>query len=504
MVPGPYEAGEKGKHKPWFILTAELSLWLPAFAFIPSAKKWCNLNLLEKAEEGPSTSRFPKAPITPHTTISSLPTPKTYVYAFAVGRWFNRKNAPSIGCPATRELPSVCDLQNQMFQGKTSMQQMRGQRHNIHKTTPLSPAVLPSMERGSTPEFSLLDSQFGTLDTTMLDSGAHDYLSMLPVDLDFSPIPSYANAMDSSDGSADDALGMSHGRLAAEGYVPYQPDLHFFLSGHDAGAQEETEGNAAGTSECSLPHKQLFQELGSLQSQVLSRQPEGIRMALQLMGQLCCQQDSPLDADLSPLELEYRANTLVDESRVVTDTVNEMLQCAGSDDGYFLAVVCLVMSKVLDAYVKAAQALAARERDGQRSSSSSSSTMSSWSASGTDSASSGSPKMKGKDPKAVQQLLDDLYQVRTSMNHLGAKIVSVCSRRDWLLGGDLTPSSHDSALPALPFSAAILNQLYEELRRRLSAISLLFINELKQFWYPCNGPDTNTCMSKVQNSLFEL
>lgn len=325
----------------------------------------------------------------------------------------------------------------------------------------------------------------------MLDPATHDYFSMLSVDPDFSPILPYANDPASSDGSIDDTMGMSRGSLTAESCVPQQPDLNFtpgqlFLSGHDPAIPGTIEGaessSMAGAAAYSLPHKQLFQELGNFQTQTLPRQPESIKMALQLMGQLCCRPDSPVDADLSPLELEHRANTLIDESRVVTGTVNEMLKCPGSDDGYFLAVVCLVMSKVLDAYAKAAQALSAREKEGQTSGTSSSSGMSPWSATGTDSVPSTSPTTNAKDPKAAQQLLDDLYQVRTSMNHLGAKIVSVCSRRDWVMGGDLTPSGHDSPLPAFPFSVAILNQLYEELRRRLSAISLQFINELKQFW----------------------
>ncbi|KAH7007629.1 hypothetical protein EDB80DRAFT_577517 [Ilyonectria destructans] len=330
----------------------------------------------------------------------------------------------------------------------------------------------------------------------MLASSAHGDLSMLPVDLNFSsPIQFYANAIDAYDVPTEHKLGISHasshgspgGSLTAEPRIPGQPDLHFLsdkvsLSRHDPGAQEKPK-SITDTTACSLPHKQLFQELGNFQTQTLSRQPEGIKMALQLMGQLCCEEDSPSNLNISPSELEYRANTLVDESRVVTETVNDMLQYPGSEDGYFLAVVCLVMSKVLDAYVKAAQALNACERDGQRRlGSSSSSALSSWSSTGTESASSASPATKGRDPKAVQQLLDDLYQVRTSVNHLGTKIVSVCSKRDWFLGTDLTPSGHDSTMPAFPFSAAVLNQLYDELRRRLSAISLQLINELKQFW----------------------
>ncbi|KAI1864638.1 hypothetical protein JX265_008362 [Neoarthrinium moseri] len=323
----------------------------------------------------------------------------------------------------------------------------------------------------------------------MLDSSAHDYFSTVPVDLNFaSPIQSYANTTCSSEFFPEFPLRGPRRSLAADTCVTNQSDQHFrsdttSLSTQDLGTNDISTSNVSSATGLPLPHKQLFQELGNYQSQTLSQQPEGIKMALQLMGQLCCQEENPSYPDVSSSELESQANALVDESKAVVETVNEMLQCPGSEDGYFLVVVCLVISKVLNAYAKATQALSARERDAQRNlGSSASSVLSVWSAPGTESASSASPTINGRDPKVAQQLLDDLYQVRTSMNNLGAKIIFVCSKRDWLLGSDITPSGHDLAIPSFPFSAAVLNQLHDELQRRLSAISLRLINELKQSW----------------------
>ena len=218
----------------------------------------------------------------------------------------------------------------------------------------------------------------------------------------------------------------------------------------------------------------------------MTLQHEGTQMALQLMGSLCWSEDSAAYANLSPSEREIWTSSLVDRCRKVTETVSDMLECHNSESGYFLAVVCLVMSKVLDAYFKASQALNPRGVDEYRvslSSSSSSSNSSSLSATGSESSrSSASPLARGGEVKAVQQLLDELYQVRASMDLLGAKIASMPSKRDWVFRSDLTPSYHDTPKSALPFSAEILNQLYDEQRLRLKTISLQLVNTLKAFW----------------------
>ncbi|KAK1965618.1 hypothetical protein LY78DRAFT_531632, partial [Colletotrichum sublineola] len=234
----------------------------------------------------------------------------------------------------------------------------------------------------------------------------------------------------------------------------------------------------------SLPYQPLVQEIGNCQTHASSAQQDGLKMALQLLGDLCCLEYHSAYSNFPPLQLEHWANTLVDQCKTVTGTVSQMLQCPGSENGYFLAVVCLVMSKVLDAYFNASEALRTRGMDEQRRSlSSSSSTLSSWSANDSDSSpSSAAPTARDGDPKAAQQLLDELYEVRASMDLLGAKIASMSSQRDWVSSGHLTSLCQDTPAAASPFSAKILDRLYDKQHSRLRTISLQLICDLKAFW----------------------
>jgi hypothetical protein len=336
----------------------------------------------------------------------------------------------------------------------------------------------------------MLNSRLNALEAAMLPSSTSTdgCFSMLLTDLDFSaPVQSYNNAANQAEVPTEYMLGTSH---EGSHEIPYQwchPSLtagQSSLPTQNIGAQDGDQTTFADATACSLPNEQLFQELGNYQIHNLSLQQEGIKMALQLMGHLCCPEDSSAYANLSPLEREVSANTLMDKCRKVTATVSDMLQSDSSKDGYFLAVVCLLMSKVLDAYVCASQALSTPGTDEQRMSlSSSSSTLSSLSTTASESSrSSASPPAREGDPKAVQQLLDELYQVRGSMDLLGVKIASMPSNRDFMNASNLTSSYYDTLAAALPFSGEILNQLYDEQRRRLKTISLQLINNLRAFW----------------------
>lgn len=201
-------------------------------------------------------------------------------------------------------------------------------------------------------------------------------------------------------------------------------------------------------------------------------------MALQLMQHLCGLEDRSAYT-IGPMPFvpdEQHVTTLINKSSKVTATISAMLQCDSSQDGYFLAVVCLAMSKVLDAYVAASQALSPNHSNRRFSYSSSSSSSVSSSPplepAPVPRRTSGrvSPSAVQGDPKAVQHLLDELYLVRASMDLLGAKI------------GAMSPSSCGALTADLPFSAETLNRLYDEQRGRLKAISLHLINTLKAFW----------------------
>ncbi|EOA82147.1 uncharacterized protein SETTUDRAFT_156996 [Exserohilum turcica Et28A] len=300
----------------------------------------------------------------------------------------------------------------------------------------------------------------------------NDCFSMLMSDVDFSTPAQPYDPADPSDITQDYMLGMPHSHsgnhempyysdsLAADGSASAQHDLPF------------RSGPSSLPPSYSLPYEQLVQELSHTPMQTMPQQQEGITLALQLMGQLCCLEQRPAYANLSPLEREHWINTLADKCRKVTSTVSDMLNCHSSKDGYFLTVVCLVMSKVLDAYVQAAQALSARGLGDRRlsHSSSSSSTVSVMSTTESETSyASTSRSAREGDAKAIQQLLDELYQVRASMDLLGTKVASM-------------PSSYDSLATAVPFSPDVLNKLYDEQRRRLKTISLQLINSLKAFW----------------------
>jgi hypothetical protein len=355
-------------------------------------------------------------------------------------------------------------------------------------TTPEPLTTQSPLEREAGPELSLLNSRLNALEAAMLPSSTDGTFSMLLTDLDFSaPVQPYDNAVDSSSvptnymlrtspgGSHEITYDWSHANLTAG---------RSSLPNQDLGARDGDHTTFANATTSSLPNEQLFQELGNYQIQNLSLQQEGIKMALQLMRQLCCPEGSSPYANLTPLEREVSANTLMDKCRQVTSAVTDMLQSDSFKDGYCLAVVCLLMSKVLDAYVCASQALSTSGMDEQGMSlSSSSSTLSSLSATASESSrNSASPSAREGDPKAVQQLLDELYQVRGAMDLLGAKIASMPSHRDFIDASDPATPYYDTLAAALPFSAEILNQLYDAQRRRLKTISLQLINNLRAFW----------------------
>lgn len=344
-----------------------------------------------------------------------------------------------------------------------------------------------------------------------------DYFSLLLPDVDMSALDQVYDASSASattDAAASDVLaqpllggtsGMPpHGTAAYAAYTqgndvaapghsprdpsPQQPDLGMLLDAACLPGQTQTgEQTAQLLSEMQMPYCQTAMHHAAASQQ----QQEGLTMALQLMQHLCCLSDSTSSSSSSttiPLfgagpQQPLRLRSLMDKCSKATATISAILHGDSSHDAYFLAIVCLTMSKVLDAYVTASRTLGAPittdySRRKSRSSSASSSSPSVLSSptrpdSARSNRSSGSvspPVVLQGDPKAVQQLLDELYHVRASMDLLGAKIAAVA------------PASCSVFASNLSFSAETLNRLYEEQRRRLKCISLYLINSLKAFW----------------------
>jgi hypothetical protein len=227
-----------------------------------------------------------------------------------------------------------------------------------------------------------------------------------------------------------------------------------------------------------------------INSQLNSQRRDSLNLALQLMAQLSCQDDEspPTSAGTSiypahPTAQASELQTVITNNKSVMDTVSTMLASTSSQDGYCLVVICLVISKVLSTYIAAAHGLSARKTDQPAASSSEPSLLSSWPTSATEPVplptSASRPEKPG--PRAAQRLLDELYHVQASVDQLGAKM-RLCAKRNRTFGGEAFASESDDTALTFPFSSMVLEQLYAELRKRLSTLSLELLDEIKRYW----------------------
>ncbi|KAI4199019.1 MAG: hypothetical protein LQ346_002651 [Caloplaca aetnensis] len=251
------------------------------------------------------------------------------------------------------------------------------------------------------------------------------------------------------------------------------PSYESLLSASDEmGLTDEDFGLASLTS--SFPTANLAPILGVGRNAAGSQQqPDSLETALRLMQQLSCGDDH-----LSPTSLitsghdhhgteAPQLQIVIDKNKKAIEAVRSTLQTTCSHDGYLLVVVCLVVSKVLTTYASAVRVSSASDDDGRRSSTSASSTIG-----------------KSKDSIAAQRVLDELYQVQASMDQLGAKM-QLWAKRNRASSSEAFPIGNDTShttLIGFPFSATVLNQLYTEVRKRLSTLSLDLIDELKRYW----------------------
>ncbi|KXJ87971.1 hypothetical protein Micbo1qcDRAFT_215307 [Microdochium bolleyi] len=370
----------------------------------------------------------------------------------------------------------------------------------------------------------------------MTDTGAADFFSMLnlegmDMEMNLLPAGSYTSSLGNGE-STDESLLLRR-RDSGEACSPTAaPAIGF--PGDGLLQKDPTEGGHHVSSSSSTA--------------------QSMAVALQLMSQLCCMQqqcsppvlpqphgDDPWAAAPTPGAAPL---ALVGESRAALQTVDGMLLRGGCEDGYLLAVVCLVMSKVLNAYAEAAESCIRPDDGGAH--------CRPWEdvtgVMSTNAAVSAAPVQAshalarnaatGSAPPAdvgarrvstplrtAQHLLDDLITVRACLDDLGAKISLVGvqhNQHDWAVPSDLqlqqpdlalggglalfstTPSSSAaSSSPSLPsspprvvqpaqilqpvqsgllFSASTLSQMHVELRSNLSRTSLQLINHLKQAW----------------------
>lgn len=191
------------------------------------------------------------------------------------------------------------------------------------------------------------------------------------------------------------------------------------------------------------------------------------------MRQLSRGEDHSLLPSLTTADHGHHATELpqlqvvIDKNKKAMEAVRstlETMQTTYSQDGYILVIVCLIVSIVLSDYASAVHVSCARKNDGRRLSASATSTL-----------------PQNKDPIAPQRVLDELYQVQALMDQLGAKM-QLWNRTS---GSEAFPIGNDTShttVAGFPFSATVLNQLYTELWKRLSRLSLEMIDELKRYW----------------------
>ncbi|KAI4156895.1 MAG: hypothetical protein L6R39_000941 [Caloplaca ligustica] len=281
------------------------------------------------------------------------------------------------------------------------------------------------------------------------------------------PVTSSQNILSHPNITSDHAQSYAAGNSASnESNVTFHSFESFLSASSETGPDGEIFGLASLTR--SFPTVQLSPQLEAARNVNGSQQPDSLEIALRLMRQLSCGEDHPLPASLTTTGHDLQATelpqlqTVIDKNKMAMEAVRSTLQTTCTPDGYLLVVVCLVVSKVLSTY-----ASCARGNDGRRSTA------------------CGSSKLpENKDPIVAQRVLDELYQVQASMDQLGAKM-QLWAKRNQTSGSEAFPigiETSQTTLAGCPFSAAVLNQLYTEVRKRLSTLSLEVIDELKRYW----------------------
>jgi hypothetical protein len=355
--------------------------------------------------------------------------------------------------------------------------------------TPMSSGSPPSPKLEPSSGVPFLDSTFGTLDTsTTLDRSLDEFIATLPMTPSFSLPVTSEQALLSQPAISQDC---THHNYARGDCALNQPDIPLPscedpITGSNEACHDSLESGLAALT-CSFTAAHLSHGLDEPICFDESRKSDSLRIALQLMGELSCRDTSPLSANLASATYDHQARRLsqlqavINKNKKVIETVSNMLQSTSSQDGYFLVVICMIVSKVLSTYADAAQGLRAHDEDGGRLTPVSPPNRPGWSATTTEQPAPSPSTADQKDPVAAQRVLDELYLVQASVDRLGEKL-QLCAKQWQSFGNDTFPIDIEASLTAFPFSATLLDQLYTELRKHLSTLSLELIDGLKQYW----------------------
>jgi hypothetical protein len=150
-------------------------------------------------------------------------------------------------------------------------------------------------------------------------------------------------------------------------------------------------------------------------------------------------------------------DAIMQDNKDAIYAIEGMLASDDIQDGYWLVMIALVVSRILDRYAAAVRVLPSGDPD-------------ELAMLGGGHSSVHPPIIAaGPKPQTVQRVLGELYQVQGLMDSFSSKIEACVSR------------NHRSSTWS-PFSAGVLAQIEAELRKRLSGLSLDLINRLKQYW----------------------
>lgn len=319
--------------------------------------------------------------------------------------------------------------------------------------------------------FSIFDSPFSSLEgSTGFDSSLEDFISSLPIGPSISPLTPAPtlSTLPTSPEYAPENFGASTSALNNQVDTAFQSNKSSLPSSC-------TEGLEIGISALTG----TFRSAEAFQQPSHAQSTDGLELAMRLMAQLSTQDEASSFASTLSTAPDSQLQAILDKNKKVMETVSSMLQSANSQDGYCLVIICLIISKVLSTYAAAAHGSYTRS-DSHNRRSISSTTVSAW-ASTAESLSSGTTNHR-TDPVAVQGVLRELYQVQISVDQLGSKMQQLCTKRSRAFDTDEFSTNGAMGLPALPFSATLMEQLYAELRKRVSGLSLELLDELKRYW----------------------
>lgn len=245
----------------------------------------------------------------------------------------------------------------------------------------------------------------------------------------------------------------------------------YLTSGHDMTTQFDPSFSPGGGSSSSTDSNSAHMDLGLENDMLPVQQPrleatpaQCLGTAIRLMSQLSLVDEShPSPKPGVAFGLPPAKNAAAGLDAIMQDNkdavyaIEGMLTSDGIQDGYWLVMIALVVSRILDRYAAAVRVLPSGDPD-------------ELAMLGGGHSSIRPPlRADGPKPQTVQRVLGELYQVQGLMDRFSSKI-------------EACVSGNHRSLTWSPFSAAVLGQIEAELRKRLSGLSLDLIDRLKQYW----------------------